>query len=131
MAQRTAIQVRANTSPGKPPGAQSAYRLQLDLADFGINSDVHVGTGIALVSVWVDLVIWVECASEGWRYRWWTGRISSRNRYVWAFCPADAHHTAARRIAIRYRELLAGHPLSETIADLAATAETPGNEVAR
>ncbi|MGW4475922.1 hypothetical protein ACWENQ_40170 [Nonomuraea sp. NPDC004354] len=131
MAQRTAIPARANTSPGKPPAARPAYLLQRDLGDFGILSDVHVGTGVALLSVWVDLVVWVECGSEGWRFRWWSGRVSSRNRYVWAFCPADAHHTAARRIAHRYQQLLTGHRLSETIADLAATAETPGSGVAR
>lgn len=101
----------------------AARRLRAELEAHGISADIHEGYGVALISVWVDLLVWCEVGPDGPRYRWWTGRISDRTRrYVYTGCPGNATETAARRIAARYRELRADHPLSPVIVErLAAT----------
>ncbi|MFD1537016.1 hypothetical protein [Nonomuraea guangzhouensis] len=47
--------------------AQSAHALRDALADQGIASDIHVGYGLALVSVWVSLVVWCDGNWFWWR----------------------------------------------------------------
>ncbi|GLW99462.1 hypothetical protein Misp02_35490 [Microtetraspora sp. NBRC 16547] len=94
---------------------RAANRLLTVLEDLGIAADVHEGYGIALVSVWVDLVVWTDGAS----FSWWSGRISQRTGLrEHAYCPADDPVTAARRIADRYAELRDEHPLSELIREV-------------
>ncbi|MEU8059264.1 hypothetical protein [Microbispora bryophytorum] len=94
-----------------------ADRLRVELERHGIAADVNEGDGLALVSVWVDLVVWCEAGPDGWRYRWWTGRTSEvTGRYVYTGCRADALQTAARRIAARYAELRRTHPLSPVLS---------------
>lgn len=89
--------------------SQAARQLRDELAALGIQADIHEGHGLALMSVWVGLVVW----TDGWRYRWWSGRKSSRTgRWVYAFAPVDDPVATARRVALRYTELRQKHPLS-------------------
>lgn len=81
-------------------------RLCVELERLGIAAEVRVGDGVALLLVWADLVVWCEQGSDGWRYRWWTGRLADRTGlYVYTRCPVRAVKTAARRIAERFAEL--------------------------
>lgn len=93
----------------------AADRLRAELERKGVRTDVHEGAGVALVSARLDVLVWAEAGLEGLRYRWWTGRLSERTGlYAYAESAARAVEEAARRIATRYRELLAGHPVSPT-----------------
>ena len=71
---------------------------------------------MALVSVWVGLVVWCD----GERYWWRTGWDAQRKRALYAWHPAVEPVRAARRVAFRYADLCANHPLSEVIADVAS-----------
>lgn len=115
---------------GAPAGlsiaGQVAERLRLELRQLGIVADLHEGKGLALLSVWVDLVVWCDRGVEGWRYRWWTGRVSDQTgRRIYTGCRADAVKTAGQRIAGRYAELRRAHPLSPVFAEIGATYGTP------
>lgn len=101
------------------PAVRAAYSLCRQLEFHRIAADVHEGDGVALVSIWVTLVVWCEDGPDGTtRFRWWSGRTSARTgRWVYTYCPAGAAATAARRIADRYAELRATHPLSPMIAE--------------
>lgn len=93
----------------------AAERLRAELERYGVRADVHECDGVALVSVRLDVLVWVEAGPEGLRYRWWTGRRSNRTGfYVYAESAAHAVEEAARRISTRYREVLVGHPASLT-----------------
>jgi hypothetical protein len=74
--------------------------LSRALWDFGIAADVAHGYGLALVSVGCrPWVVWCEFGLDGWRFRWWSGRVSAVTGYwVWEGCPLGAGQTAARRI---------------------------------
>ncbi|NUW38326.1 hypothetical protein HTZ77_44060 [Nonomuraea sp. SMC257] len=74
---------------------------------------MHIGYGLALVSVWVGLVVW----SDGERYWWRTGWDADRKRVIYARHPAVEPARAARRIAFRYADLCANQPLSTVIAE--------------
>ncbi|MFE3451432.1 hypothetical protein ACFXJ8_21150 [Nonomuraea sp. NPDC059194] len=91
---------------------QSAHALLRALEDQRIRADVHDGYGLALVSVWVDLVVW--CDHE--RYWWRAGWNPTRERMVYAWHPTADPSRAARRVALRYADLRSAHPLSELIA---------------
>ncbi|MFI6504398.1 hypothetical protein [Nonomuraea typhae] len=94
----------AHVVPGE---IRAAQRLVRALEPHGIAADIHDGYGLALVSVWIDLVVW----TDGLVYRWWSGSVSGGSgRRVYAACPADAPETAARRIALRNRMLQQTHP---------------------
>lgn len=80
---------------------RSAELLQDALRRDGINSDVHDGYGLALVSVWVGLVVWCD----GGRFWWRTGWNVDHHRVIYAWHPASDPFRAARRIAMRYAEL--------------------------
>ncbi len=96
----------------------AAERLRGELARHGVGSDVHGGHDVALVSVWLHLVVWVEYGPDGIRYRWWTGRFSAlTGRYLYTGSPGHAVESAAARVAARYRELRADHPLSAVISE--------------
>lgn len=86
---------------------QSAESLRRVLEEYGIASDVHDGYGLALVSVWVNLVVW----SDGSNYWWRTGWSTERGRFTYAWHTALEPGRAARRIAFRYAELRRTHPL--------------------
>ncbi|WP_329088139.1 hypothetical protein [Streptosporangium sp. NBC_01469] len=82
-------------------------QLHAELESLGIISDVHHGHGAALLSVWVDLLVW----SDGFHFRWWNGEHSARTgRRKYAAHPAENPATAARRIATRYADLRTTHP---------------------
>ena len=102
------------------PALHVANRLRDELALQGITADVHDGYGVALVLVWVDLVVWVECGIDGvWRYIWWTGRINPKTgRWVYTRCPFTGVSSVARLVGERYRELLERHPWSPVIAEV-------------
>ncbi|RJL22707.1 hypothetical protein [Bailinhaonella thermotolerans] len=93
----------------------AARRLCRELESLGIAADTHAIPGMATVSVWVELVVWTDGIHY---YRWWTGRLTAQNRYVWAYNHVGAPATAARRVALRYTELRRDHPLSPLIAGL-------------
>jgi hypothetical protein len=83
------------------PAIRAAYRLSRAFEPHGIAADVHEGTGIALVSVWTNLVVWC-----GPCYLWWSGGVSPvTGRRTYTYCPADDPVTAARRVAERYAQL--------------------------
>ncbi|MEU8270015.1 hypothetical protein AB0B89_23010 [Sphaerisporangium sp. NPDC049002] len=112
------------------PAVTVALRLSRELERHGICSDVHEGTGLALVSVWVDLVVWTDGAC----YIWWSGAVSSKGRRLLSYCSTDDPVSAARRVAARYVDLRKGHPYSHVIAEALASigvsipaVETSGN----
>ncbi|MEU8269500.1 hypothetical protein AB0B89_20375 [Sphaerisporangium sp. NPDC049002] len=83
------------------PAIRAAYRLRGALEVHGIAADVNEGAGLALVSVWVELVVW-----SGPCYLWWAGGVSPvTGRYTYRYSPADDPTAAARRVADRYFEL--------------------------
>lgn len=82
---------------------RSANLLQEALRRDGIQTDVHDGYGLALVSVWVGLVVWCD----GGRFWWRTGWNADRRRVIYAWHPATDPFRAARRIAMRYAEVRA------------------------
>ncbi|MEV6986851.1 hypothetical protein AB0M95_37110 [Sphaerisporangium sp. NPDC051017] len=89
------------------PAIRAAYRLRRELEPYGIAADVNEGTGLALVSVWVHLVVWC-----GPCYLWWAGGVSPvTGRYTYRYSPADDPVTAARRVADRYFELNRASPI--------------------
>ncbi|MFF4779109.1 hypothetical protein ACFY05_40465 [Microtetraspora fusca] len=100
----------------------AAARLREELERYGIGADIHEGDGVALVSVWVDLVVWTDGA---YSYLWWTGEKlprSSLRKYTYS--PVDDPVSAARRVAVRYAELRHGHPRSLEVSEtLSAVAE--------
>jgi hypothetical protein len=92
-----------------PSAVHAADRLSSALKQHGISADVHDGHGIALVSVWVDLLIW----TDGVVYRWWTGQICGRaGRRLYTTYSVNDPVAAAHRVAHRYEELHQSHPLS-------------------
>lgn len=101
----------------------SAQRLRSELStQHGILSDVHNGYGLALVSVWVDLVVW--CNGE--RFWWLSGWDERRHRPVYAWHSTVEIERAAHRIARRRQALLSDHPLSPAVAEFSST--TPSRE---
>ncbi|MEU6721237.1 hypothetical protein ABZ897_58145 [Nonomuraea sp. NPDC046802] len=88
--------------PIRPLSAlETADELRAALARMGIPADVHEGLDLALVSVWTGLAVW----TDGFWYRWWTGRRSRTGRWLYAHHPAFEPERAALRIAARYAEL--------------------------
>ncbi|GGK77871.1 hypothetical protein Ppa06_41930 [Planomonospora parontospora subsp. parontospora] len=80
--------------------------------DLGVAADIHEGEGIALVSVWVDRVVW----TDGRWYRWWTGQTSAKTgRRLYRVYGIDNPVTAARAVAIRRVELQKARPSAEPI----------------
>ncbi|GAA3408917.1 hypothetical protein [Streptosporangium vulgare] len=90
------------------PAVHAADQLSNALEQHGIAADVHDGYGIALVSAWVDLLVW----TDGFVYRWWTGQFSGRSRRRLYTAYTVDNPTAARCVARRYEELQQGHPAS-------------------
>ncbi|GLW20687.1 hypothetical protein Mame01_07300 [Microbispora amethystogenes] len=93
----------------RPPvvtAARTAEQLRVELEQYGIAADVHEGYGLALVSVWVELVVW----TDGGYFRWRSGRTSTSGRAVYAFAPTSDIVTAARRVAHRYGQLRQQYP---------------------
>ncbi|WP_440102841.1 hypothetical protein [Streptosporangium sp. H16] len=91
------------------PAVHAADQLSNALERHGIAADVHDGYGVALVSVWVDLLVW----TDGFVYRWWTGQFSGRSRRrLYTAYTVDNPAAAARCVARRYEELQQGHPVS-------------------
>ncbi|GGL19123.1 hypothetical protein Sme01_36240 [Sphaerisporangium melleum] len=88
-------------APAPHPAIRAAYRLRAALEPHGIAADVNEGAGLALVSVWHDLVVWC-----GPCYLWWAGGVSPvTGRFTYRYTSADAPETAARRVAERYHQL--------------------------
>ncbi|MEU8361478.1 hypothetical protein AB0C27_36230 [Nonomuraea sp. NPDC048882] len=78
-----------------------ADQLQRELALHGIAADVHDGYGLAVVSVWRDLLVWTDGDLFWWRAGW----NNRRDRPVYAWHTATDPKRAARRIAARYMDL--------------------------
>ncbi|MFF3437792.1 hypothetical protein [Streptosporangium sp. NPDC002721] len=98
---------------GSDDPSYAAAALAEELRNLGMPADIHRGFGIALVSVWIDLVVW----TNGVSYHWWSGTVSTRGRRLYAYNPVGDPVTAARRIAVRYAELRGGHPLSRLVEE--------------
>jgi len=96
----------AGRRPQALTAAECAERLRRELEQYDVAADVHEGFGLALVSVWVDLVVW----TDGRWFRWRSGRTSTSGRPVYAFAPASDVVTAARRVAHRYGQLRQQYP---------------------
>ncbi|MBG0827636.1 hypothetical protein HS041_07650 [Planomonospora sp. ID67723] len=94
--------------------AYAAARLAEELQRLEMPADIHQGVGIALVSVWIDLVVW----TNGISYHWWSGTTSARGRRLYAYSPVSDPMTTARRVAVRYAELRNGHPLSKLVEEV-------------
>ncbi|WP_157594851.1 hypothetical protein [Streptosporangium amethystogenes] len=100
----------ASVSDNPAPGPlEAAEGLRAALTQYGILSDVHDGYGLALVSVWVDLIVWCR----GDQFWWRTGWNPRQRRPVYARPPLVEPDRAAHRIALRYAELRQIHPLPE------------------
>ncbi|MER6952071.1 hypothetical protein ABT294_49485 [Nonomuraea sp. NPDC000554] len=80
---------------------ETADELRDALVRMEIPADIHEGRGLALVSVCTGLVVW----TDGFWYRWWTGRRSRTGRWLYEHHSAFEPERAARRIAARYAEL--------------------------
>lgn len=93
--------------------ASAAERLAEELRKLGMPADVHQGFGVALVSVWIGLIVW----TNGVSYHWWSGAVSSRGRWLYAYSPVGDPVTTARRIADRYAQLRAEHPASPLVEE--------------
>ncbi|MEV0614237.1 hypothetical protein AB0I81_13005 [Nonomuraea sp. NPDC050404] len=96
------------------PALNMAIQLQQELARLRIASDVHNGYGLALVSVWVGLIVWCD----GGRFWWRTGWEARRQRFIYDWHPSMEPSLAAHRIAFRYAQLRASHPLSTLVAEV-------------
>ncbi|MBB5960922.1 hypothetical protein [Planomonospora venezuelensis] len=82
-----------------------------------MDADVHIGYGMALVSVWAELLVW----TNGYWFRWACGRSRAGNgRRLYAFAPADDVATAARRVVRRREELRQRRPYSPHPEDRSA-----------
>ncbi|GAA3085998.1 hypothetical protein [Streptosporangium carneum] len=93
--------------------SHAAAVLAEELRNLGMPVDIHRGDRVALVSVWIDLVVW----TNGISYHWWSGTVSARGRWLYAYSPANDPVAAARRIAVRYAELRKGHPFSGLVEE--------------
>lgn len=86
--------------------------LRRELEALGILGDAHHGDGVALLSLWVDLVVWCD----GHAYWWRAGWNAERRCAVYAWHPVTEPDRAAHRIAFRYADLRETHPLPHTDA---------------
>lgn len=114
---RTATETQ-DAHASAPVWVASADRLKYALRDLGIAADANDGYGLASVSVWVGLVVWCD----GERFWWRAGWDERRNRAVYAWHSALEPVRAARRVAFRYADLRATHPLSAAISGESAWA---------
>ncbi|GGK61044.1 hypothetical protein Ppa06_25050 [Planomonospora parontospora subsp. parontospora] len=102
----------AESATGDP--SYAAACLAEELRNLGMPADIHCGVGVALVSVWIDLVVW----TNGVSYHWWSGNTSARGRRLYAYSPVSDPLTAARRVAVRYAELRGAHPSSKLVEEV-------------
>ncbi|GAA3417957.1 hypothetical protein [Streptosporangium vulgare] len=95
------------------PAALTAERLRIGLEHCGIAADVHQGHGVALLSVWTNLVVW----TDGLAYRWWTGKISAKTGRLYRVYGVDNPITVAHRVAQRCEELRKASHWSKGVAE--------------
>ncbi|MEU7862845.1 hypothetical protein [Nonomuraea sp. NPDC049141] len=96
----------------RTPAVHAAGQLSNALKQHGIFADVHDGYGVALVSVWFDLLVW----TDGFVYRWWTGQISGRTgRRLYTVYNVENPATVARCVASRYVQLHQSRSLLEPV----------------
>ncbi len=82
----------------RTPAFVAAERLREALAVIHVTADVHAGYGVALVSVWFDLLVW----TDGQVYRWWTGQFAHRSgRRLYTTYSVEVPGTVARCVAHR------------------------------
>ncbi|MGW5689102.1 hypothetical protein [Nonomuraea sp. NPDC003754] len=87
--------------------AVASMLLKDELGKLGIYADVNEHRGVALVSLWLDLIIWCD----GTRFSFWTGQHDHRGARVYAVLPVDDVDATARRAAQRYAEHREAEPL--------------------
>lgn len=96
------------------PAALAAERLRIGLEHCGVAADVHQGHGVALLSVWTNLVVW----TDGLAYRWWTGKISAKTgRRLYRVYGVDNPITVAHCVTQRYEELRKASNWSRDVAE--------------
>ncbi|GAA3167991.1 hypothetical protein [Nonomuraea roseoviolacea] len=91
-------------NPGTKPttAEQAAQWLAYALSEMGVPAEVNGNAHVALVSVYINLVVW----TNGAHFSWWNGSYSKfAGRRVYAYCPADDPLTAARRVILRLESL--------------------------
>jgi hypothetical protein len=94
------------------PETHAAAVLADALAVHGISTDVHDGYGLALVSVWAELVVWCH----GGRYWWRSAWDARRQRVIYAWHSITEPAQAAHRVALRYAQLRESDTLSTPVA---------------
>ncbi|WP_440070980.1 hypothetical protein [Streptosporangium sp. OZ121] len=114
LAGMVAISSEAVRSDTLRDSCTAAEKLRIELAALGVHADVHHGFGVAMVSVWRELLVW----TDGTVYRWWTGHLSWKTgRRLYTAYGVDDPVTAARRVVHRREELQRAYPLSEVIPE--------------
>ncbi|MFG1755233.1 hypothetical protein [Streptosporangium sandarakinum] len=91
---------------GEGGAVDAAEALRTALAEHEITADVHDGYGLAVVSVWVDLLVWCDGRRFWWRTEW----NARQRRPVYAWHSALEPVQAAQRVARRYADLRRKHP---------------------
>ncbi|WP_220183040.1 hypothetical protein, partial [Sphaerisporangium album] len=105
----------------KPDTAlDAAHRLRRALGVLTISTDINVGNGIALVSVWADLIVWTHGELGYW---WWSGRYAAPGRKLYAWGPVRDPVSVARRVAYRFAEVCRNHPRSAAIVEMLAAVQ--------
>ncbi|MCC5581560.1 hypothetical protein IMZ11_38760 [Microtetraspora sp. AC03309] len=99
------------------PAAGAAERLKTELERYEITSDAHPGNGVAMVSVWTDLMVWTD---GKFSYMWWGGAYApnSTTRRRFTHSPVDDPALAARRVASRYAVVRAEDPHGRMVAEI-------------
>ncbi|MEU9887471.1 hypothetical protein [Sphaerisporangium sp. NPDC051011] len=120
IASKTITQARKSGHPTESVDIafEAAETLQRKLAFFHISTDINVGKGVALISVWADLIVWTDGELGYW---WWSGRYSSPGRKLYAWGPVLDPVSVARRVACRFAETFHDHPLSAAIIHMLST----------
>jgi hypothetical protein len=94
-----------DTAPCSAVG-RAALRLSQEVDRLGACADFREGDRVALLWFAVGLSVWCVYGPDGvMRFRWWTGEVDEKERYVYTGCPASMVPTAARRVFGRWAEL--------------------------
>lgn len=97
------------SSPRKPfpissiDPAVTALKLQAELKEFGVTSDMNDGYRLAVVSVYRGLIVW----TNGIHYWWYVTQPNGQYMRCWHL--TSDPYNAAKRIVRRYNDLRRRH----------------------